>query len=154
MSSEDRTADLCRLFRCRFATGRAAGAPSLKRIGLDEKLLAVDMVYAKRGAFLEQDGFLYPVGDYEGTIVPEAYLHDASQLPHLIGGDLRLLFPRAVPAEERDELAEEADWLEERATAARLPVREAGGCETIPGVGPDAKGGYYGLAEEQGFVDC
>ena len=59
-----------------------------------------------------------------------------------------------MPAEERDELAEEADWLEERATAARLPVREAGGCETILGVGPDAKGGSHGLAEEQGFVDC
>ena len=84
LSSEDRIADLCRLFRCRFATGRAAGAPSLKRTGLDEKLLAVDMVQAAAGPLLEQDGFLYPVGDYEGTAVPEAYLHDASQLPHLI----------------------------------------------------------------------
>ena len=119
LPSEDRVVDLCRLFRCRFASGRAAGAPSLKRIGLEEKLLAVDMVYAAAGPILEQDGFSYPVGDYEGEAVPEAYFHDASQLPHLIGGDLRVLFPRAAPAEELEELPEEPDWLEQRATASR-----------------------------------
>ena len=122
LQSEDRVVDLCRLFRCRFATGRAAGAPSLKRTGLEEKLLAVDMVFAAAGPILEQDGFSYPVGDYEGEAVPEAYLHDASQLPHLIGGDLRLLFPRAAPAEELEELPEEPDWLEQRATASRCEL--------------------------------
>ena len=157
LSSADRIADFCRLFRCRFATGRAAGAPSLKRTGLDEKLLAVDMVHAAAGPLLEQDGFLYPLGDYEGEAVPEAYLHDASQLPHLIGGDLRLLFPSAVPAAELEEVAEKADWLEQRATASRFleqasppaasaPCQqertdeaptgtpsEAGGCRSTPG---------------------
>ena len=119
LSSEDRVSDLCRLFRCRFTVGRAAGAPSLKRHGLEEKLLAVDMIYASVGPTLEQEGFVYPAGDYEGEAVPEAYLHDSSQLPHLIGGDLRLLFPRAVPAAELDELMEGPDWLEQRATASR-----------------------------------
>ena len=80
------------------------------------------MVYAAAGPLLEQDGFSYPAGDYEGEAVPEAYLHDASQLPHLIGGDLRLLFPRAAPAEELEELPEEPDWLEQRATASRCEL--------------------------------
>ena len=86
---------------------------------MEEKLLAVDMVYASAGPTVEQDGFVYPAGDYEGEAVPEAYLHDSSQLPHLIGGDLRLLFPSAVPAVELEELPEEPDWLEQRATASR-----------------------------------
>ena len=77
------------------------------------------MVQAAAGPLLEQDGFSYRVSDYEGEAVPEAYLHDASQLPHLIGGDLRLLFPRAAPAEELEQLPEELDWLEQRATASR-----------------------------------
>ena len=54
LSSEDRVSDLCRLFRCRFADGRAAGAPSLRRDGMEEKLLAVDMVYASAGPTDEQ----------------------------------------------------------------------------------------------------
>ena len=122
LSSEDRVSDLCELFRCRFASGRAAGAPSLKRHGLEEKLLALDMVHSTAGPTMEQEGFYYQVGDYEGEAVPEAYLHDASQLPHLIGGDLRLLFPRAVAAEELEELPEDPDWLEQRAEASREEV--------------------------------
>ena len=125
LSSEDRVSDLCELFRCRFASGRAAGAPSLKRHGMEEKLLALDMVHSTAGPTMEQEGFFYQVGDYEGEAVPEAYLHDASQLPHLIGGELRLLFPRAVAAEEPDELPEGPDWLEQRDKLSREEIVES-----------------------------
>ena len=74
---------------------------------------------------MEQEGFFYQVGDYEGEAVPEAYLHDARQLPHLIGGDLRLLFPRAVAADELDELPEEPDWLEQRDKLSREEIVES-----------------------------
>ena len=56
LSSENRVAELCGLLGCRFAGGQAAGAPSLRRTGADEKLLALDMVYEVVGQTIERDG--------------------------------------------------------------------------------------------------
>ncbi len=131
LTSEDRVKMLLELFSCRFVGGRAAEAPELRR---EEGqggagLLACDMVYALSGDQMEQDGYVYPVAmtenaDGEVERVPEAYLHDARQLPHVIPGDLDALFPKAHAAPALDEHLEEPDELEKR--GARLG-RTAGG---------------------------
>ena len=115
LSSEARVAELCGLFGCRFAGGRAAGAPSLRRTGADEKLLALDMVYEVVGQTIERDGHSYPMVRYEheGEVdaLPKANVHDNRLLPHQLGGDLAVLFPRAIAAEELQEELEQDDWL-------------------------------------------
>ena len=121
LSSKARVAELCGLFGCRFAGGRAAGAPSLRRTGADEKLLALDMVYEVVGQTIERDGHSYPMVRYEheGEVdaLPEAYVHDT-----------RLLFPRAIAADELQEELEQDDWLEERAEIERSTDSSARGC--------------------------
>ena len=72
--------ELCGLFGCRFAGGRAAGAPSLRRTGGDEKLPALDMVNEVVGQTVERDGHTYPMARYEHDgevdVLLEAYVHD------------------------------------------------------------------------------
>ncbi len=70
------------------------------------------MVYELNGEVVEQDGHRYPGVLFEGELMPEAYLHDSSILPHLVPGDFRKLFPRAVPAEELKEAHQQDDWLD------------------------------------------
>ena len=108
LSSKARVAELCGLFGCRFAGGRAAGAPSLRRTGADEKLLALH--------------------DIDVDALPEADVHDNRLLPHQLGGDLAVLFPRAIAAEELKEEMEPGDWLEERAAIERSADSSACGC--------------------------
>ena len=122
LSSEDRVEELLQLFGCRYAEGRAKGAPLLRRdAGVSHTgILACDMVYETEGDTIEQDGRRYPatrmegpLGDFaEGELVAEAYLHDARCLPHCIKGDLGDLFPRARACRELEEVKEPVDDLE------------------------------------------
>ena len=118
LSSEERVRSLCALFGCRFAEGRAAGAPELRRAGKERPLLSVQL-HEVEGATMKRDGHTYPSAMFDGEAVPEAYLHDERVLPHLLRGDLSEMFPRALPAEEPKEMAEGEDWLEARAAALR-----------------------------------
>ena len=118
LSSEERVRSLCALFGCRFAEGRAAGAPELRRAGKERPLLSVQL-HEVEGATMQRDGHTYPRAVFDGEDVPEAYLHDERVLPHLLRGDLSRMFPRALPAEEPKEVAEGEDWLEARAAALR-----------------------------------
>ena len=119
LSSEERVASLCRLFGCRFADGRAEGAPSLKRTGVAERLFTAETVYTVEGRSAEQDGHTYLAAEYEGAWLPEAYIHDERWLPHQLVSDLVALFPHAVAPEELEEVPEEDDWLQCRATHER-----------------------------------
>ena len=114
LSSEERVRELMILLGCHFRGGRATTAP---RLTIDrathQPLLATEMVYEVDGPQLVVDGHVYPATEWEGTLVPEAYLHDGRVLPHLVNGDLALLFPRVVAAEELEEVEEAKDWLEE-----------------------------------------
>ena len=116
---------LCGLFGCRFADGRAEGAPELRRAGKERQLLTVQL-HEVEGAVVQRDGYTYPSTMVDGEAVPEAYIHDERVLPHLLRGDLSRMFPRALPAEEPSEEAEGEDWLEAR--AAKL--RESAGADT------------------------
>ena len=107
-----------RLFGCHFRGGRAATAPLLRRTeGDHEGILAVDAVYAVDDA-IELDGHRYPVVEFEGERYAEAYLHDAKVLPHLVKGDLAMLFPRVVAARGDEDELDEPDWLEKLAVPA------------------------------------
>ena len=110
------------MFGCRFAAGRAAGAPELRRTCEEGRLLAVDGPYELSGRKALRDGYTYPGVMKDGELLPDAYLHDEGSLPHMLGGDVARLFPRAIPgAEEKEEEALE-DWLEARATKSRTVI--------------------------------
>ena len=123
LSSEDRVNELLKLFGCRYAEGRAKGAPLLRRdAGVSHMgILACDMVYETEGDTIEQDGRRYPATRMEGPqgdgdggeLVAEAYLHDVRCLPHCIQGDLGDLFPRAKACRELEEVQEPVDDMEE-----------------------------------------
>ena len=130
LSSEDRIHDLLKLFGCRFADGRPESAPKLRESEDTKPVLAAegelkkaeDLRYELNKATVEHNGYVYPgtkMDDLEGgqeVWVPDAYLHPAAVLPHLIPGNLEALFPKVMPADERREEHEEPmDWLEQRA---------------------------------------
>ena len=119
LSSPDRVNSLLNLLGSRYAGGRAVEAPELRRTGLEgsKGLLACEMVYEVKGDTIEQDGFVYPAAVVDGERVPEAYLHDERQLPHLVEGNLAELFPRAVAAPALLEQEELEDPLEARGAA-------------------------------------
>ena len=124
LAGEDKIKNLLGLFGCRFASGRAAEAPELRRDKGQgyESILACDMLYAVRGDKILQDGYEYPavavdMGNGCFEKVAEAYLHDDRRLPHEIGGDINLLFPKARAAEALRETEERADPLETRGLA-------------------------------------
>ncbi len=124
LAGEDRIRDLLLLFGCRFAGGRAAEAPALRRDGgqKHEGILACDALYEVAGETVEQEGYTYPavvleMSDGGVEKVAEAYLHDTRRLPHEIAGDLSLLFPKARAAPALEEVVERADALEARGVA-------------------------------------
>ena len=117
LSSEERITNLMRLLGLRFSGGRAETAPKMKaktEAKQDHETLATDMVYELGEAKVKQEGYEYLTTAFEGQELPEAYLHDERLLPHMIRGDFKRLFPRAVPCEERLEDEEQEDWLEAR----------------------------------------
>ena len=131
LPGEDRIKDLLGLFGCRFAGGRAAEAPALRRdLGQSQEgILACEIVYGLTGDTVTQDGYTYPATTVEtsdGGVekVADAYLHDARKLPHEIMGDLNLLFPRAHAAPALEEVEELKDALEERGRAIGTAIRE------------------------------
>ena len=130
LSSEDRIHDLLELFGCRFAGGRAESAPKLRESEDTKPVLAAmgeinnaeDLRYDLEKAKVEHNGYVYPAVKAEGLEgeseewLPDAYLHPAEVLPHMIPGNLEALFPRVQPAAELPEQREEpVDWLEQRA---------------------------------------
>ena len=110
---------LCALFGCRFADGRAAGAPELRRNGEERRLLAVDGPQEVSGKKALRDGYTYPGVVEDGELIPDAYLHDEGVLPHMLGGDVARMFPRASPEQKKDKEKDPEDWLEARATKSR-----------------------------------
>jgi hypothetical protein len=128
LSSEERVNSLCNLFGCRYATGRAGGAPSLKRIGEAGPVFAAETAYAVKGPIVVRDGHKNAAVKYEGESLLEAYLHDESRLPHQLTGNLAVLFPRAVVPPELEEVPELADWLEARADRERQGANWLSSC--------------------------
>ena len=114
LASEERITNLLGLLGCKFRGGRPEGAPQMRKGGLgsQEEILAADMVRPIEGEAFERDGYRYPVVDWEGERLPEAFLHDTTRLPHQAGEGLERLFPRVVACDELPEAAEEPDWLE------------------------------------------
>ncbi len=113
---EDRIRELLHLFGCRFTGGRAAGAPLLRRElnTQHQGVLAIDLQGHPEGRTMTRDGYVYKAVQYEDMLVPEAYMHDEKRLPHRQDGDLALLFPQAVAAQEPEDVIERMDWLEAR----------------------------------------
>ena len=117
LSSEVRVTELLRLFGCRFADGRAEGAPQLRReAGVSRAgVLAVEVAAGLETDVICQDGWAYravEIPDCGGQRVPEAYLHDERVLPHQVLGDLEAIFPRAIAGKEELEEREALDGLE------------------------------------------
>ena len=86
------------------------------------------MVYPVDGETVIQNGYKYPavtveVGENRVETIAEAYLHDDRRLPHEIGGDLNLLFPKARAAPELDETLMGEDPLEARGLAIGRAAR-------------------------------
>ena len=82
---------------------------------------AEQMRYAVDELTANRDGYKYPSVriEHEEQPQPDAYLHDASVLPHMIPGNLLLMFPRIYAAKDPDNgVVEAADWLG-KLTAAR-----------------------------------
>ena len=119
LSSEERIKDLLMLFGCQFAEGRAEGAPQLRSSTGEkqESVLVCDLVQdGGDEATTMVGGYAYPTEciEPEGIIVPNAHWHDLKCLPHCIGGNLDLVFPKAVAAPAMEEAPELADELEQR----------------------------------------
>ena len=127
----DRITELLNLFGCHMAGGRSEGAPLLRKS--DEKPLlaaqapamktAEQMRYSVDELTANRDGYMYPSVrvEQEEQPLPDAYLHDASVLPHMIPGNLLLMFPRVYAAKDPENGAvEAADWLEELAAKRGL----------------------------------
>ena len=128
LESEDRITALLKLFGCRFMSGRAESAPRIREAcepvlttGVDklERFpTAAEMRYDLDRKAVVYDGYSYPAVRLEDSEkwVPDAFLHQAGVLPHLIEGDSRQLFPQVQPAEDPEiGMPEQADWLEQRA---------------------------------------
>ena len=114
LTSGERIGDLLRLLGCRFSEGRAAEAPLLRKgHGNQEELLATEAQTQANGQTVQRDGYTYPATEWDGELVPEAYLHDGSVLPHEIEHFERL-FPRVTAADELEETRQPPDWLESR----------------------------------------
>ena len=149
LSSEERITELLKLFGCRFVSGRASSAPRLQDGPGNEPILAAQgtaenagcVVYGKgsdnsKGSdagrrMMEYDGYEYPAVELEelGGWVPDAFLHSAEVLPHLLPGDLREIFPQIMPAPDVEEgRGEPDDWLEQRARSEGLMGDFAGLC--------------------------
>ena len=79
-----------------------------------EAILTTEMTYQVEGGIILYNGHEYPtaVVAETGEVVPEAYLHDDRQMPHMMPGNLDALFPRICAAEGREEEPEADDWLE------------------------------------------
>ena len=118
LSSEVWVTELLRIFGCRFAGGRAEGAPQLRReAGISHAgILAIEA--ARSADTICQEGWAYPaveLAESGGQKVPEAYLHDERVLPHQVLGDLEAMFPRAIAGEEEPEEPEARDEQRGRA---------------------------------------
>ena len=96
------------------------------------------MVYAVEGPTIVENGYTYPATQEDGVWIADAYLHDLTVLPHQVPGDLNLLFPKAVAAEEYPEIQETADAME------RIGMREV----EKSMIGRDVDGRVVGDSEE------
>ena len=83
------------------------------------------MVYAVEGPTIVEGGYTYPAVKEDGVWIADAYLHDPAVLPHQVPGDLNLLFPKAVAAEEFPEVPEETDVLEQNGVRNTFKVGQA-----------------------------
>ena len=128
----DRINELLNLFGCYSVGGRAEGAPILRKTGDTEPLLttqapqiktAEQMRYTVGEMTENRDGYKYPsvrIED-EGHPLPDAFLHDEAVLPHMIPGNLLMMFPRVYAAKDPEGgVVEAADWLEKLAAERGL----------------------------------
>ncbi len=108
---------LLALFGCRYQDGRAETAPQLRQgtgTSKGESLLQVAQHF---GQVVSWNGKTFPAVVNEGELLPDAYLHDTSLLPHL-HEDYEFVFPAAQAVDEREEVRlDEDDCLEVRGRA-------------------------------------
>ena len=117
LASGERINDLLGLLGCRLSEGRAAEAPMLRKgNGNYEEVLATEAQAKTSEQTVQRDGYTYPAVDFEGGLVPEAYLHSGDCLPHEVENFERF-FPRLVACEELAETPQPRDWLETRGLA-------------------------------------
>ena len=115
-SIAERFEGLLNLRGCRYADGRAGSAPKLRQEewgGRNGSILACEMIYTVEGPTIVEQGYTYPAVKEDGVWIADAYLHDPTVLPHQVPGDLNLLFPKAVAAEEFPEMPENPDLMEQ-----------------------------------------
>ena len=115
LSSAERVESLLKLFNCTYESGRDEAAPLLRR-DLDTHnrgILACELCYSPQDP-VSYGGRTYPRAAGEEGDVPDAYPHPKDSLPHLLKGNLDVLFPLAVASEELAETEEVVDPLEER----------------------------------------
>ena len=124
LPSRDKVRQLLALFNCWYEDGRPDGAPQLKRAGIESgPILTATAEEATGGGTpatrhptspqavptVELDGIQYPGVWVEGELVPEAYMHDPSILPHHYGDAVPKMFPRAHAAEAPGDVDPPAD---------------------------------------------
>ena len=81
-----------------------------------QEVLTTTVVPQPTGKCVQLDGYTYPAVEWEGEWVAEAYLHDATCLPHQLP-NYEAYFPRVEACEALPEDPEPEDWLEERGLA-------------------------------------
>ena len=127
LSSEERVTELLKLFGCRMIGGRAESAPELRRPEGEDNEGLLDMEIEDQDIgpnHILQDGCAYESVTADGVCVPDARRHDIRSLPHQQSGDLNLLFPRAVAADELPETEEQLDRFEARGMVIGRRSRE------------------------------
>ena len=156
MSSPTVVEGLLRAFSCEFREGRPEGAPELRRgvgtqagalLGLLErehergKLKDQQLLTASAAAdelVVSKEGYVFAGTRCEELgeqLVAEAKSYNQGQLPHLMPGDLGVLFPKAAACEDNSgEDPPEDDTLEERG------LRLARGGEGEEGKGKERQG--------------
>ena len=117
LSSEDRVKDLLGLFGCRYSSGRAESAPTLRKNEGPPPAPLLALTKEGSGArWIERDGVEFEaveVAEFNAH-VPEARIHDTAWLPHEYGSQICQLFPRATAADALLETPELPDALERR----------------------------------------
>ena len=105
------------MFGCRYSTGRAEGAPALRRNpGPPPAPILTLTKEGSRARWLEREGVRFEaVGVAEfSAVVPEARVHDAAWLPHKDGDQICQFLSRATAADAFLETPELPGALERR----------------------------------------
>ncbi len=103
LAGGDRVSMLLALFGCQYRDGRAATAPQLRQATGTSKGESLLQVAQNLERVISWGGRTFPAVEDQGELLPEAYLHDISRLPHL-HEDYEFVFPAAQAAMEKLEM--------------------------------------------------